>query len=59
MLELGGLPLENKNDIEYLKSVSLPRIHKKIMSTESNALTITAELEPHEVRLIEIKPLFQ
>ena len=57
-LELGGLPLENKNDIEYLKSVSLPRVQKKIMSTENNGLTITAELEPHEVRLIEIKPIY-
>lgn len=58
-LELGGLPLESNDDIEYLKSVSLPKIQKKILSTENNALTITAELEPHEVRLIEIKPLFQ
>lgn len=56
-IELGGLPLESKNDIEYLKAVSVPRIQKKILSTENNALTITAELEPHEVRLIEIKPL--
>ncbi len=57
--ELGGLPLESKEDIEYLKSVSLPRIQKKILSTENNALTINAELEPHEVRLIEIKPLYE
>ncbi|MBU3201338.1 helix-turn-helix domain-containing protein [Clostridium estertheticum] len=57
-LDLGGVPLENKSDVEYLKSVSLPRIQKKILSTENNALTITAELEPHEVRLIEINPLY-
>lgn len=56
-LELGGLPLENLQDIEYLKSASLPRIQKKIVSPENNILTITAELEPLEVRLIEIKPL--
>ena len=55
-LELGGLPLENKSDIEYLKSSSLPRIQKKILSPENNILTITSELEPHEVRLIEIEP---
>jgi beta-xylosidase len=58
-LELGGLPLDNIKDIEYLKSVSLPRIHKKVVNTENNSLTITAELEPHEVRLIEIKPHFE
>lgn len=56
-LELGGLPLENMQDIEYLKSASLPRIQKKIVSPENSILTITAELEPLEVRLIEIKPL--
>lgn len=56
-LELGGLPLENLQDIEYLKSASLPRIQKKIVSPENSILTITAELEPLEVRLIEIKPL--
>ena len=57
-IELGGLPLESKNDIEYLKSVSVPRIQKRILSTENNCLTLTAELEPHEVRLIEIKPIY-
>lgn len=56
-LELGGLPLENLQDIEYLKSASLPRIQKKRVSPENSILTITAELEPLEVRLIEIKPL--
>ena len=56
-IELGGLPLESKNDIEYLKAVSVPRIQKKMLSTQNNSLTITAELEPHEVRFIEIKPL--
>jgi len=56
-IELGGLPLESKNDIEYLKAASIPRIQKKILTTENDTLTIIAELEPHEVRLIEIKPL--
>lgn len=57
-VELGGLPLESKKDIEYLKSVSVPKIQKKILCIENNVLTITAELMPHEVRLIEIKPLY-
>ncbi|WP_160675907.1 helix-turn-helix domain-containing protein [Clostridium sp. C8-1-8] len=57
-LELGGLPLENENDIQYLKAASLPRIQKKVLSSENNSFTITAELEPHEVRLIEITPFY-
>lgn len=57
-IELGGLPLEITNDIEYLKTASVPRIQKKILSTENNSLTITTELEPHEVCLIELKPLY-
>lgn len=44
--------------IEYLKSVSIPKIQKKILCTENNTLTVTAELMPHEVRLVEIKPLY-
>ena len=57
--ELGGLPLESSADVEYLKSVSLPRILKRILYTENKSLTISAELEPHEVRLIELKPYFK
>lgn len=57
-IELGALPLTNENEVEYLKSVSLPKIHKKIVNIENNSLTITAKLMPHEVRLIEIKPVF-
>lgn len=57
-IELGGLPLQNSDDIEYLKAASVPKIQKKILSTENNTITITSELEPHEVRLIELKPLY-
>jgi beta-xylosidase/AraC-like DNA-binding protein len=56
-LELGGLPLEHLEDIEYLKCASLPRVQKRIETAENNILTITAELEAHEVRFIEIKAL--
>ncbi len=56
-IELGGMPLESKEDIGYLKSVSLPRIQKKVINTKNNTLTITAELQAHEVRLIELKPI--
>ncbi|MGV8979604.1 GH39 family glycosyl hydrolase [Clostridium sp.] len=57
-IELGGLPLETAKDVEYLKAASIPKIQKKILCSEENSLIITAELMPHEVRLIEIKPLY-
>ncbi|MDS0526320.1 helix-turn-helix domain-containing protein [Clostridium sp. SHJSY1] len=56
-IELGGMPIDNDKDIEYLNSTSLPRIQNRIVTAENYLLTITAELEPHEVRLIELKPL--
>jgi len=56
-VELGGSPIETKDDIEYLKYASIPRIQKKTLYTENNSLKIIAELEPHEVRLIELKPI--
>lgn len=55
-LEVGGLPLDNNEDINYLKSISIPKVQKKIIHTQNNTLSITAVLEPHEVRLIEITP---
>lgn len=58
-IELGGIPLETEKDVEYLKAASIPKIQKKVLCTEDNTLTITAELMPHEVRLIEIKPLYK
>ena len=58
-IELGGLPLETAKDIEYLKAASIPKIQKKILSNENSTLTITAELMPHEVRFIEIKPIYR
>ena len=58
-IELGGVPLETAKDVEYLKAASIPKIQKKVLCTEENTLTITAELMPHEVRLIEIKPIYR
>ncbi|MDS0527037.1 helix-turn-helix domain-containing protein [Clostridium sp. SHJSY1] len=56
-IELGGVDLETNEDIEYLKCASIPRIQKKTLFTEDNSLKIIAELKPHEVRLIEVKPI--
>lgn len=53
-VELGAVPLETQDDINYLKSVSVPYIKKRYISVIDNHITISFELEPHEVRLVEI-----
>lgn len=53
-IEFGAQPIETQNEIQYLKSISQPLIKKRTVSIENNYLTISCELEPHEVRLIEI-----
>jgi beta-xylosidase len=58
-LELGALPLETQYDVNYLKSVSVPYIKKRRLSVENNLLYVSCELEPHEVRLIELKANYQ
>ncbi len=57
--ELGALPLETQDDINYLKSVSVPLVKKRRLSVENNRLTVSCELEPFEVRLIEIRAQYQ
>ena len=57
--ELGALPLETQDDINYLKSISVPLIKKRKLSVENNYLTVSCELEPHEVRLIEIRAQYR
>lgn len=56
-LELDCSSMETNEDIEYLKHASIPKIQKKTLYPENNSLKIIAELEPHEVRLIELKPI--
>lgn len=51
-----GLPkIQTNEDIEYLKSVSLPKILKEIVQVENGELTITTTLTPLEVKLITLK----
>ncbi|MGB4658130.1 MAG: hypothetical protein WBI07_02995, partial [Mobilitalea sp.] len=58
-VEIGALPLETLEDINYLKSISVPLIKKRKLSVENNYLTVSCELEPHEVRLIEIRAQYR
>lgn len=53
-IESGALPLNSKDDLEYLQSVSLPLIQKKITHAENRKMELSFTLEPHEVRMIEI-----
>lgn len=53
-IELGALPLQTQDETDYLKSISIPCIKKQAVQTESNTLTITCTLKPHEVRFIEV-----
>jgi xylan 1,4-beta-xylosidase len=55
-IEFGSQPLENQQEIEYLKNISMPLIKKKVVTVENNYLNIACELEPHEVRLVKITP---
>lgn len=55
-VELGAMPLETTEELEYLKAVSVPKITKRKITVDNNLLTLSVELQPHEVRLIEIKP---
>ena len=57
-LDFSGMPLESQEDADYLKSISVPKIQKKILYSRNKQLIITVELEPLEVRLIELKPCY-
>ncbi len=53
-IRTGALPL-TPYDVEYLKSVSVPKLYVRKEKIENNTMTYTASLEPLEVRLIEIE----
>jgi xylan 1,4-beta-xylosidase len=52
-VEMGALPL-TPDDVEYLKQISVPKMRTRHETIEDSSLEITAELEPLEVRLIEV-----
>lgn len=56
-VKMSGLEPLSAEDIEYLKSVSIPKRTKHVHSPDNNGLLISASLEPHELRLIEIESL--
>ena len=52
-LEMGACDLD-KEDIDYLKNASAPKIVKYDMKIDNNTLKLSFILSPLEVRLIEI-----
>lgn len=55
-IEFGAQPPQTQQEVDYLKSISLPMIKKRTIEIEDQYLTLFYELEPHEVRLIKITP---
>ena len=53
-IELGAIPLSNQGDFEYLQSVSVPLLQKKMIEIKEGKLELSFTLEPHEIRLIEL-----
>jgi len=54
-LKMGATPLDTKEEIDTLKQLSTPTIIKKMCTIDNHLLVYTGNLEPHEVRLIQIK----
>lgn len=58
-LEFGGLPLKNMEELEYLRSISLPMVQKRIEDCSAGKMELSFTLDPHELRLIEICPAWE
>ncbi|MBQ9308953.1 MAG: helix-turn-helix domain-containing protein [Clostridia bacterium] len=51
-VEMGAQPLENREEVTLLQSLSQPMINKYTLHTSANALTVNAILDLLEVKLI-------
>lgn len=56
-IEGGAYHIESREDVEYLKQASIPKIQKRMADIEDGSLKIAAELKPHEVRFVELRPI--
>jgi xylan 1,4-beta-xylosidase len=55
-LDMGAMPVETTETVDYLRAVSIPRIKNRILKVQEGSLEISEELEPLELRLIELRP---
>lgn len=53
-IECGALPLDTDEEVQNLKSISVPQIQKRKVTVENNCLTLKVDLKPHEVRGVSI-----
>lgn len=58
-VDLGAIELESQDEMAYLKAIAIPRITKQRLNVENGYLTISRELQPHEVRFIEIRSVLE
>ncbi|SHI95299.1 GH39 family glycosyl hydrolase [Parasporobacterium paucivorans] len=52
----GALPFETPEEADYINGISRPHVQRRIIQVSGNYHTFSCELEPHEVRLIEMAP---
>ena len=53
-IESGGMPLGTPEEVNYIKSISIPFIHKETLAVMDGNYHLRRELEPLEIRLIEL-----
>lgn len=57
-VDMGSYPLESPEEMHILSNLSNPMIKKQSVEAIDRKYTFSIELEPHEVRLIELKPKY-
>lgn len=54
-VRMGAASLMTEEEIDILKGRSMPKIYKTNMEVSNKRINYYAELEPHEIRLVEIR----
>lgn len=54
-VRMGALPLMTEEEINTLKGRSMPKITKANIEVSNNSINYYTKLDPHEIRLIEIR----
>jgi xylan 1,4-beta-xylosidase len=54
-VRMGAIPLTREEEINTLKGRSMPKISKTYFEVNNKRINYYAKLEPHEIRLIEIR----
>ncbi len=54
-VRMGAIPLRTEEEITTLQGRSIPRISKTVINVNNKRINYYAKLEPHEIRLLEIR----